>query len=73
MLKAVESFIIADHPESFKVKLFETKNDLTNPVVTTLDISNSFRAKELDSSSIEQMSLLTYNKFGRHFDFSKMN
>lgn len=58
---AFDRYIIADHPESFNVKLFETTVDLTRPIITELDISNSFRPRELDSSSIEQMSLLLYD------------
>jgi hypothetical protein len=50
---AIDRYIIADHPESFNVKLFETTTDLTKPIITELDISNSFRPRELDSSSAE--------------------
>jgi len=69
---AFDRYIIADHPESFNVKLFETTVDLTRPIITELDISNSFRPRELDSSSIEQMSLLLYDQYGKHVDFNKM-
>jgi hypothetical protein len=71
--KALGNFIIADHPESFDVKMFETTLDLSKPIVTEMVISESFRSREFDTSELEEMSLLSYNKFGRHFHFSKMN
>jgi hypothetical protein len=70
--KAIGTFIIAEHAESNSVKLFETSQDLATPIKTEKTISSSFRPKDLDTSSIDQMSLLVYTRYGRVFRFMKM-
>jgi hypothetical protein len=64
MIDAIGPFIVAEHYENNTIKLYETSVDVSSPIKTELVISSAFRPREINTSSIEQMSLLLYNQYG---------
>jgi DNA helicase HerA-like ATPase len=71
--KAFGNFIVVYSKEQTAINLLEPSTDLSNPLITNLDLGNSLKQITFDAEFRNQNFFLRYSKIGRSFDFQKIN
>ena len=55
------------------ISLLEPSSDLSNPLITSLDLGRALKQITFDADFQNQNFFLQYSKIGRSFDFQKIN